>query len=412
MNSKLILPLAALLAAPAQSQLAAPQTAGQALEAQLAADPAALRAREAAAAKLAPVLDASVEARMGALADSILLTQGLPPPPGQDTTRRGGALPPPPGQGGQLPPPPGQNPGRLPPPPGEDPLPRPQYPGGPLPRGDYRLEDAERTYSEEGEYLGYWNGSRGYDEARGEVTVKPTDRSDSYVMVLKSEETQKQTHFVRKSDGKVYWYPRSRHIDTETRRLVVEFVNRSSKPLLPWERESFVFSFKGDRSRNGGVELESADGAYRYEYSYRFDPRDSLTMIVEMTAREKLLTAPDRDGVTATLEADGQGGLKLVVTDLHARYYAGESLQLSYVVKKDVAWRIDPVVVEATARNPQTKTVPAGSNGPAVIEIPLGNPGRGASYYLDGWSFQRLNSAVSRGGWVGRAGDSRRMIKL
>lgn len=419
-----LIALLAALALPASAVPQPPLTAGQAFEAELATDPAALANRAALDQKFVSVLAPDAAARMGALADGILLTQGLPPPPGQqggglppppgqpqDTTRRGGQLPPPPGRGGQLPPPPGDG-GRLPPPPGEDPLPRPSYPGGPLPRGDARLEDAERTYDQDGEYVGYWNGTRGYGEATGIVETKATDRSDDYILVLKSEEVQRQTHFVRKADGKVYWYPRERHLNTETRRLVVSFVNRGSKSLLPWERETFTFSFKGDRSRNGGVELESSHGAYRYTYSYRFDPRDPLTMIVEMEAHEKLLTPADPAGVTARLASDGQGGLKLVVTDLHASYYGGETLQLAYTVKKSVSWGFDRTVLEATARNPQSKTVPPGASGPAVIEIPLGNPGRGQKYYLDGWSFQRLNSALSRGGWIGRRGDSRNLIGL
>lgn len=422
--NKNILSLLALLALPAGAQTTLPLTAGQAYEAELAADPATLAARAALAPKFVPVVTSDAAERMGALADGILLTQGLPPPPGQqpggglppppgqDTTRRGGGLPPPPGSGGQLPPPPGQGGGRLPPPPGEDPLPRPMYPGGPLPRGDQRLENAERTYDQDGEYVGYWNGNRGYGEAAGVVETKPSDRSDEYILVLRSEETQRQTHFVRKQDGRVYWYPRDRHLNTETRRLVVQFVNRGQKQLLPWERESFTFSYKGDRSRNGGVELESSNGAYRYTYSYRFDPRDPLTMIVEMEAHEKLLTAADPAGVTARLASDGQGGLKLVVTDLHASYYGGEVLQITYNVKKSVSWGFDRTVLEATSRNPQSKTVPPGASGPAVIEIPLGNPGRGQRYYLDGWSFQRLNSALSRGGWIGRPGDSRNLISL
>lgn len=404
MNALTFLTLAALLTGSARVASAAPLSAGQAYEAELAADPAVLKARAGAAARLGTsAVGADAAARMGALLDAVLLTGELPPPPGEET---GGSLPPPPGEN------PRRNPGRLPPPPGEDPLPRPTYPGGPLPRGDGRLENAERTYDEEGAYLGYWNGARGYNEVRGQIVVDAGDRAEQHVLTLKSEETLKQTHFVRKSDGRVYWYPRQRLINTETRRLVVNFVNRGGAPLLPWERETFVFSFKGDRSRNGGVELESADGAYRYEYAYRFSAGDALTQVVEMTAREKLLTPADADGVTMTLEADGQGGLKLVVTDRRASYYAGESLQLAYAVKKDVAWRIDPTVLEATTRSPQTKVISAGSGGTAVFEIPLGNPGRGAAYYLDGWSFQRFNSAVSRPGWIGRRGDERRTIKL
>lgn len=414
MNSKTIIALLALAAVPAAALNMPSLTAGKAIEAELATDPAAIEARAAVAQHFVPAVDAAAAARMGALADSILLTQGLPPPPGQEPRggalppppgdNRGGALPPPPG-GGRLPPPPGG--GQLPPPPGEDPLPRPSFPGGPLPRGDHRLENAERTYSEEGQYVGYWNGSRGYTEARGEVVVSPADRSDDYTMVLKSEERQNQTHFV-KQNGVVYWYPGSRYIDTETRRVTVSFVNRQQKPLLPWERESFVFTFKGDRSRNGGLVLESSNGAYRYEYSIRFDSRDSRALIVDMEAKEKLLTSPAANGVTLSLESNGAGGLKLVVTDLYASFYAGESLQIAVTVKKDSGsiWRRDAVVFDATSRSPQTLTVPAGALDNTRLEIPVNATGAG-KYYINDWAFQRLNSAISRSGWINRGSGNR-----
>ncbi|MDX6769931.1 MAG: hypothetical protein SF051_10390 [Elusimicrobiota bacterium] len=415
MKAKILALLAlAALPAAASSQPVKSLTASQAHEAELAADPATLAARAAVAHRFTPVVGADAVARVGALADGIILTQGLPPPPGGDQggslppppgqERRGGSLPPPPG-GGRLPPPPGG--GSLPPPPGFDPLPRPIFPGGPLPRGDRRLEDAERTYDQDGEYLGYWDGARGFDEARGEVVTRPGE-GDSYSMVLRSEETQRQTVFVRKQDGLVYWYPRSRHIDTETRRVVMRFVNRSAKPLLPWERERFTVTFKGDRSRNGGVELETASGSYRYTYAVRFDPMDRDTVILEMTAQEKLLTSADENGVTVTLAADGRGGLKLVVTDRWGSYYAGETLLLAVRVKKDSGsmWRRDAVVFETTGRSPHTQPIPAGAADGVQFELPVTTTGAG-EYYLDAWSFQRSGSRLSRADWMNRGRGNR-----
>ncbi len=277
------------------------------------------------------------------------------------------------------------------------------FPGGPLPRGDARLENAERTFTEDGEYVGFWNGAQGFEEARGEVVTRPGDRADQYVMTLRSEETLRQTVFVRKQDGLVYWYPRSRHIDTETRRVTMDFVNRGQKPLLPWERESFTVTFKGDRARNGGVELVSANGAYRYVYSVRFDAHDRNALTIQMDAQEKLLTSPDENGVTLSLAADGRGGLKLVVTDRWGSFYAGESLQLAVRVKKDSGsmWRRDAVVFESNARSPQTVVIPAGAADGASFDLAVPASGAGR-YYIDSWSFQRAGSRLSRSGWIGR----------
>lgn len=340
------------------------------------------------------------------------LAQGLPPPPGgsvQDGSRggkplppppgggnggeRGGKpLPPPPGQGGEqggkpLPPPPGQ--GRpLPPPPGVR-HPQPDYAGGPLPRGDHRLQDAERTYTTVGlQYLGYWFNGTDYLEQSGTVRVGPQDAGKSYILRLDSPQVQKYIRFYYDpSDGTYVWAPdHDRTGRVVTRRVEVSFGPRT---LQPWESESFTFSLSGRDLR-----LESQNGAYRYSAQSTTDLNDPERVYVTMTPGQKLLTAPDANGVSARLENVG-GTLTLVVEDRWAAEYAGEDLELAFVIRKDDGsfWSRDPVVLQASHNGPQRMSGPR-------LDLPV-TTGSG-KFYLESWSFRRAASKLSSNAWVNK----------
>lgn len=361
-------------------------------------------------------------------APSAVLAQ-LPPPPGQDqdTTRRGRdqdrerkPLPPPPGQGGKpLPPPPGQGGDRkpLPPPPGQGkPLPpppgpshpRPVYPGGPLPN-DRRLDNAEQVYDPSGmEYLGYWEGEQYYENGSGRVETRPTDRGSAYVLNLESRKYQQYIKFYY-ANGRYYYTKVADYLKSRSRRVVVDFVDRAQNPLLPWEKESFLFSFNGARSQNDGLRIEAADGAYRYDVSFVSDPSDPMTVTVIMRTREKLRTAPDHNGVKLSMGPDGKGSLQLVIEDKHASYYAGETIEISYVVRKDDGsfWRRDPVVSQADYRSP-FRVVVQGGAGRWTATLP--NTSGSGTYYLESWSFRRAASRLSTDGWIGK-GEGNKVSK-
>lgn len=337
--------------------------------------------------------------------------QGLPPPPGD---KGGKPLPPPPGgerggkplppppddRGGKpLPPPPGEGGGRLPPPPGPD-HPRPINRDGELSRGDERLRLAGPvpfgTFPSDLDYIGYWEVSDEFEPARGAVATKPSD-SGVYTMTLDSDRIYRKRDFYYEA-GQYYYVDRAINKGTRSKSLRVEFVNRAAKPLMPWETERFVFSFTGQQRGPGGVSLESADGAYRYTATFTTDTQNPGLVVVAMTAHEKLLTAPDANGVGLSLQPDG-AGLKLVVTDKWAAYYPGESIEISVSVKKDVAWRIDPEVYSARSGAPARVASGGG-------EIKIGNPGSG-TFYIDSWSFRRAGRAVSMDAWVGKGGGNK-----
>lgn len=341
-------------------------------------------------------------------APKTVLTQ-LPPPPGQGGGKplppppgggQGGKpLPPPPGGGKPLPPPPGDGGGRLPPPPGPD-HPRPINRDGELSRHDERLRLAGPvpfgTFPADLDYVGYWPVSDEFEPARGAVTTKPSD-SGVYTMTLDSDRVYRKRDFYYEA-GEYYYVDRAINQGTRSKSLRVEFVNRAAKPLMPWETERFVFSFTGQSRGPGGVALESADGAYRYTATFTTDSQNPGLVVVAMTAHEKLLTAPDANGVGLSLQPDG-AGLKLVVTDKWAAYYPGENIEISVSVKKDVAWRIDPEVYSSRANAPARVASGGG-------EIKIGNPGSG-TFYIDSWSFRRAGRAVSSDSWVGKGGGNK-----
>ncbi|MEE8425339.1 MAG: hypothetical protein V3S11_05900, partial [Elusimicrobiota bacterium] len=276
-------------------------------------------------------------------------------------------------------------------PPGQS-LPRPIFPGGPLPVNHPRLRNAERTYSTwDMDYVGYWFDGQYWKSAKGAVKTAFDDGNVSYILNLDSGKYQGYIKFYA-TGGKVYYTKTEKRIDSRSRRVVVSFPNRGQNPLMPWEKESFTFVLDGSQ-----ISLDSASGAYAYDVSYTFPSNQRGTVNVAMTATNKLLTAPDRNGVSAGLRG-GTGSLTLVITDKWAAEYAGERLDVAFVIRWDDGsfWRRDPVVRSATQRSPEKREV----KDTIEINIPT-TKGRG-KYYLESWSFRRAESMISSGRWVGK----------
>lgn len=381
--------------------------------------PKALAQAEARVGRLlAPFRNSSTEGPLTAGIPAPRVSAGLPPPPdegqqgkplpppqddGKKKKKDGGKPLPPPvdedDRGGKPLPPPSGGGGKPLPPPAEVDLPRPTYPGGPLSRGDHRLRDADRTFDVSGmSYLGFWEGERSYRTQQGRVVTSPQDRGSAYILNLESSLYQEYTLFYYDPSTRgFYWRPGEDHVRTRSRRLVVEFADRETNPLLPWERETFVFSYNHGRSDIGGIRLDSADGAYNYGISYGSSPNDPLTVTAVLTPRQKLRTSPDSNGISATLAPDG-ATLKLIVEDRWASYYDGENLELVLVIRKDDGsfWRRDPIVFEAKDRAPLQAKVQASA---PKFEIPIPVSGSG-TFYLESWSFRRAASKISGDGWM------------
>ena len=253
---------------------------------------------------------------------------------------------------------------------------------------DARLENAERTYSTFGmQYIGYWNKGTSYATERGTVRVGPQDAGKSYVMRLDSPQVQETIKFFRDQNGQYFWAPDSdRTGRVITRRVEVSFGPRT---LQPWESETFTFSLDGRDLR-----LESQDGAYQYGAQSTTDLQDPERVYVTLTPGAKRLTAPDQNGVSARLENVG-GTLKLVIEDKWANEYAGENVELAFIVRKDDGsfWSRDPVVLQAAANGPRRVSGPR-----TDIDVTSGS----GKCYLESWSFRRAASKLSHNGWVNK----------
>ncbi|MFC1679519.1 hypothetical protein ACFL2T_04850 [Elusimicrobiota bacterium] len=338
---------------------------------------------------------------------------GLPPPPGQKK-KQGGKLPPPPtreqerqDQGGKkLPPPPKKDQGKklppppgvgkpLPPPPGVK-LPRPIYPGGPLPSNDPRLENADRTYSTYGKkYIGYWRGDAYYKTAQGRLKRTPEDIGETFRVNLTSIRVRKYYLFYYDSeDREITWTPTEKEIERRSKNLVIEFTNDYDKPMMPWEAESFVFSLRGNT-----VSLDSQSGSYRYHVLFTVNPDNPGTIVAHMTAGDKLRTSPDPKGVSAGIQATGNG-LKLVIRDKWSEEYAGEDLEITYVIRRDDGhwYSRDDIVQRATSGSPlrirATEVYEHGITG--------GFASKSGEFYLESWSFRRAGSHISTSRWIGK----------
>lgn len=341
---------------------------------------------------------------MGTVKPGILLTQSLPPPAGSGRGRdlpppagqRGKDLPPPAGEGrGKDLPPPAGGGGRLPPPAGRR-LPQPIYRGGPLPSDHSALRNATPAVFTFGmRYIGYWNGDVYNKTATGTLNRKGDTAGSRYSVGLTSLRVSETINFYYSSeDDEIYYQTIEETIGRSTRNLVILFTNNGAKPLMPWENERFTFNLRGSN-----ISMGSQNGAYRYHVTFTVDPSNPGTVTANLTAGTKRKIAPDRNGVTAQIQASG-GGLKLVIRDTWASEYAGETLDISFVIRRDDGrfFRRDDIVQRMTARNP----LHINATGVHEHHISGGYAARSGKFYLESWSFRRANSAISTSGWIGK----------
>ncbi|OIO11206.1 MAG: hypothetical protein AUJ52_02350 [Elusimicrobia bacterium CG1_02_63_36] len=272
--------------------------------------------------------------------------------------------------------------------------PRPIYPGGPLPSNDPRLEGADRAFTTYGmDYVGYWNGKTFYSTSRGTLERNGKNAGSRYSLSLASRQMRNRYLFYYDPADRAYYYvPDEEPLGNRVGRdLTIQFLNASQSPLMPWESERFVFELTGSQ-----LTLVSQNGAYRYTGTFSSFATDPSQVIVELTAGQKLLTAPDAQAVTAGIQATATG-LKLIINDRWAAEYAGETLEISAVVRWDDGsfWRRDPVVFQATGNAPLSFTAAK----TLEHEFAVSKTGK---YYLESWAFRRANSKISTSHWINR----------
>lgn len=105
------------------------------------------------------------------------------------------------------------------------------------------------------------------------------------------------------------------------------------KPLLPWERDTFRVCLDGPWLSI--YDIETA-------YDYRLISGGSYNGAYILAPGRKVAQRPDPVGVLGELD----GSMKLTLKDKWASYYAGESIEIKYTLKKHVENWFDPVVAE------------------------------------------------------------------
>lgn len=148
----------------------------------------------------------------------------------------------------------------------------------------------------------------------------------------------------------------------------------SNHKLLPWENERFRVCLKGP-----DLSFSYVDTAYRYSLGRN---GGSYTL----TAGEKLITAPDPDGITVISFTEANGRFTARFADKWAQYYGGEQVGIGATLYRRVFLLPDSKVVAADM-------VYSTQNG---YELSIDAKDLKAGKYYIKWAFRRIG-AVSTG---------------
>lgn len=148
---------------------------------------------------------------------------------------------------------------------------------------------------------------------------------------------------------------------------------RDRQPLLPWERDTFRVCLDGPwLSIN---ELETA-------YDYRLVSGGSYNGAYVLAPGRKVAQRPDPVGVLGELDS----AMKLTLKDKWASYYAGESIEIKWTLKKDVPNWFDPVIAQGSFTSATAEAY--------VADLSKNKFENGKSYYVE-YSIRRVGK-VSR----------------
>lgn len=141
------------------------------------------------------------------------------------------------------------------------------------------------------------------------------------------------------------------------------------QPLLPWERDTFRVCLDGPWLSI--YDIETA-------YDYRLISGGSYNGRYVLAPGRKVAQRPDPVGVLGELDS----AMKLTLKDKWTSYYAGESIEIKYALKKHVENWFDPVVAEGSV------TVPVAESYLVDLSKSSGLQ-NGKSYYVE-YSIRRI----------------------
>ncbi|MCM2305186.1 MAG: hypothetical protein NDJ72_10815 [Elusimicrobia bacterium] len=143
------------------------------------------------------------------------------------------------------------------------------------------------------------------------------------------------------------------------------------QPLLPWERDTFRVCLDGPWLSIYDVETA---------YDYRLISGGSYNGRYVLAPGRKIAQRPDPVGVLGELDAS----MKFSLKDKWTSYYAGESIEIKYALKKHVENWFDPVVAEGSV------TVPVAES--YLVDLSNSSGLRnGKSYYVE-YSIRRIGA--------------------
>lgn len=141
------------------------------------------------------------------------------------------------------------------------------------------------------------------------------------------------------------------------------------QPLLPWERDTFRVCLDGPWLSI--YDIETA-------YDYRLISGGNYNGRYVLAPGRKVAQRPDPVGVLGELDP----AMRLTLKDKWTSYYAGESIEIKYALKKHVENWFDPVVAEGSV------TVPVAESYLVDLSKSSGLQ-NGKSYYVE-YSIRRI----------------------
>lgn len=149
-------------------------------------------------------------------------------------------------------------------------------------------------------------------------------------------------------------------------RASITIQNRQA--LLPWERDTFRVCLDGP-----WLSLNEIETAYDY---HRISGGNYNGAYIVAPGR-KIAQRPDPVGVLGDLDSS----MKLTLKDKWASYYAGESIEIKYTLKKYVQNWFDPTIAEGTLSSASADSY--------VVDLSKNKFENGKSYYVE-YSIRRV----------------------
>ncbi len=151
-------------------------------------------------------------------------------------------------------------------------------------------------------------------------------------------------------------------------REVVSVRIRDRQALLPWEHDTFRICLDGPR-----LSIDEVETAYRYSIVSGDD--DGAYILAPV---RKLAQRPDPVGVRGELDPS----MTLTLKDKWASYYAGESIEIKYTLKRDVPNWFDEVIAEGAVQSAVTESYAVDLSKKGTLE-------NGKRYYVE-YSIRRI----------------------